>query len=64
MPRASILTARPALRRLPTRPGRLVQQLLKRLIPLALRAQQIQVRQGNAAERLAKAFSAQQLGET
>lgn len=64
MPRASILSARPALRRLPTRPGRRVQRVLQRLIPLVLRAQKLQIRPGNAAEQLAKAFSAQQRGDT
>ena len=64
MPRTTILTARPALHRLPTRPGRFVQQLLQRIIPLALKWQKLQIRPGNAAERLARAFSAQQRGET
>jgi len=41
-----------------------VQQVLRRLIPFALRLQHLQVRPGIAAEQLAKAFSAQQRGDT
>ena len=64
VPRTTILTARPALQRLPTRPGRLVQSVLQRIIPFALNWQKLQIRPGNAAEQLARAFSAQQRGET
>ena len=41
-----------------------MQEVLRRLIPFALRQQRLQVRPGIAAEQLAKAFSAQQRGDT
>ena len=63
MPRASIQNARPALRRLPTRPSPIVQTVVGRLLPLLFRSQGLDLRNGNAAERLAKAFLAQQRGE-
>ena len=62
MPRASTLIARPALRRLPTRPSRLVQGLIGRLLPLVFRLQGLELRGGNAVQRLAEAFAAQQTG--
>ena len=37
MPRASTQNARPALRRLPTRPSRMVQAVVSRLLPLLFR---------------------------
>ena len=64
MPRAATQTARPALRRLPTRPSRLVQAVVRRLLPLVFRLQGLELRCGNAAEGLAHAFRAQQRGET
>ena len=64
MPRASTQFARPALRRLPTRSSRPVQSLVRRLLPLVFRVQGLEVRDGNAAEGLAKAFQAHQAGET
>ncbi len=64
MPRASTLIARPALRRLPTRPSRLVQGLIRRLLPGLFRLQGLELRSGNAAERLSRAFAAQQAGES
>ena len=39
MPRASTQNARPALRRLPTRPSRMVQAVVSRLLPLLFRSQ-------------------------
>ncbi len=63
MPRASIQAARPALRRLPTRPSRLVQAVLQRLLPMVFAGQRLQLCNNNAAERLAEAFAAQQNGE-
>ena len=62
MPRASTQNARPALRRLPTRPSRLVQAVVSRLLPLVFRSQGLEIRNGNAAEGLARAFAAQQSG--
>ena len=62
MPRASTQNARPALRRLPTRPNRMVQSVVSRLLPLLFRSQGLEIHQGNAAEGLAKAFAAQQSG--
>ena len=62
MPRASTQHARPALRRLPTRPSRMVQALVSRLLPLLFRSQGLEIRNGNAAEGLAKAMAAQQSG--
>ena len=64
MPRASTLIARPALRRLPTRPSRLVQGLIRRLLPGLFRLQGLELRSGNAAEGLSRAFAAQQAGES
>ena len=63
MPRASIQAARPALRRLPTRPSRLVQAVLQRLLPMVFAGQRLQLCNDNAAERLVEAFAAQQNGE-
>ena len=63
MPRASIQTARPALRRLPTRPSRPVQAVLRRLLPLVFAGQRLQLQNDKAAERLAREFAAQQNGE-
>ena len=62
MPRASTQNARPALRRLPTRPNRMVQAVVSRLLPLLFRSQGLEISQGNTAEGLAKAFAAQQSG--
>ena len=62
MPRASTQNARPALRRLPTRPSRMVQAVVSRLLPLLFRSQGLEIRNGNAAEGLARAFAAQQSG--
>ena len=62
MPRASTMIARPALRRLPTRPSRLVQGLIGRLLPLVFRMQGLELRGGNAVQGLAQAFAAQQTG--
>ena len=64
MPRASTLIARPALRRLTTRPSRLVQGLIQRVLPRLFRLQGLELRSGNAAQGLAKAFAAQQAGES
>ena len=64
MPRASTLIARPALRRLPTRPSRLVQGLIQRVLPRLFRLQGLELRSGNAAQGLAEAFAAQQAGES
>ena len=64
MPSASTQFARPALRRLPTRSSRPVQSLVRRLLPLVFRAQGLEIRNGNAADGLAKAFQAHQAGET
>ena len=63
MPRASIQTARPALRRLPTRPSRVVQAVLRQLLPLVFLGQRLQLRNSTAAQRLAAEFLAQQNGE-
>ena len=62
MPRASTQIARSALRRLPTRPSRLVQAVVSRLLPLLFRSQGLDINSGKAAEGLAKALAAQQTG--
>ncbi|MCB4395188.1 glycerol acyltransferase [Synechococcus sp. HB1133] len=62
MPRASTQNARPALRRLPTRASRIVQAVVSRLLPLLFRGQGLEIRNGNAANGLARAFAAQQSG--
>ena len=62
MPRASTQNARPALRRLPTRPSRMVQAVVSRLLPLLFRSQGLELSHRDAAEALAKAFAAQQSG--
>jgi len=62
MPRASTQNARPALRRLPTRPSRMVQTVVSRLLPLLFRGQGLELRHRDAAEGLARAFAAQQSG--
>ena len=62
MPRASTQNARPALRRLPTRPSRMIQAVVSRLLPLLFRSQGLELSHSDAAEALAKAFAAQQLG--
>ena len=64
MPRASTQNARPALRRLPTRASRIVQAVVSRLLPLLFRGQGLEIRNGNAANGLARAFAAQQSGES
>ena len=43
MPRASTQNARPALRRLPTRPSRMVQAVVSRLLPLLFRSQGLEL---------------------
>ena len=43
MPRASTQNARPALRRLPTRPSRRVQAVVSRLLPLLFRSQGLEL---------------------
>ena len=62
MPRAASQNARPALRRLPTRPSRMVQAVISRLLPLLFRSQGLERSHRDAAEGLAKAFAAQQSG--
>ena len=62
MPRASTQNARPALRRLPTRPSRMVQAVVSRLLPLLFRSQGLELRHRDAAAGLARAFAAQQSG--
>ena len=62
MPRASTQNARPALRRLPTRPSRMVQPVVSRLLPLLFRSQGLELSHRDAAEGLARAFAAQQSG--
>ena len=62
MPRASTQNARPALCRLPTRPCRMVQAVVSRLLPLLFRSQGLELSHRDAAEALAKAFAAQQSG--
>ena len=64
MPRASTQTARPALRRLPTRPSRLVQSVVRRLLPMLFRLQGLELHCEHAAKQLVRAVSAQQNGET
>ena len=63
MPRASIQSARPALRRLPTRASRTVQAVLGRLLPWVFVSQRLQLDHGEADEGLALEFAAQQQGE-
>ena len=63
MPRASIQNARPALRRLPTRPNRFVPAVVRRLLPLLFKLEGLQRHREDAAARLAQAFSAQQNGD-
>ena len=53
MPRASTQNARPALRRLPTRPSRMVQAVVSRLLPLLFRSQGLELSHRDAAEALA-----------
>ena len=62
MPRASTQNARPALRRLPTRPSRLVQAVVRRLLPLVFRSEGLELLHRDAAADLARAFAAQQSG--
>ncbi|MDA9700182.1 1-acyl-sn-glycerol-3-phosphate acyltransferase [Synechococcus sp. AH-736-M02] len=62
MPRASTQNARPALRRLPTHPSRMVQAVVSRLLPLLFRSQGLELSHRDAAEGLARAFAAQQSG--
>ena len=62
MPRASTQIARPALRRLPTRPSRMVQAVVSRLLPLLFSSQSLELSHHDAAEALAEAFAAQQSG--
>ena len=62
MPCASTQNARSALRRLPTRPSRMVQAVVSRLLPLLFRSQGIELSNRDAAEALAKPFAAQQSG--
>ncbi|AII49257.1 glycerol acyltransferase [Synechococcus sp. KORDI-52] len=62
MPRAFTQNARPALRRLPTRPSRMVQAMVSRLLPLLFRSQGLELSHRDAADGLAKAFAAQQSG--
>ena len=62
MPRASTQNARPALRRLTTRPSRIVQAVVSRLLPLLFRSQGLELSHRDAAEALAKAFAAQLSG--
>ena len=62
MPRASTLNVRPSLRRLPTRPSRMVQAVVSRLLPLLSRSQRLELSHRDAAEALTKAFAAQQSG--
>ena len=62
MPRASSQNARPALRRLPTRPSRMVQAVVSRLLPLLFRSQGLELSHRDAAEGMAGAFAAQQSG--
>ena len=57
MPRASTQNSRPALRRLPTRPSRMVQAVVSRLLPLLFRSQGLELSHRDAAEALAKACS-------
>ena len=52
MPRASTQHARPALRRLPTRPSRMVQAVVSRLLPLLFRSQRLELSHRDAAEPL------------
>ena len=54
MPRASTQNARHALRRLPTRPSRMVQAVVSRLLPLLFRSQGLELSHRDAAEVLAK----------
>ena len=63
MPRASIQNARPALRRLPTRPNRFVPAVVRRLLPMLFKLEGLQRHREDAAARLAQAFSAQQNGD-
>lgn len=62
MPHAATQNARPALRRLPTRPSWMVQAVISRLLPLLFRSQGLELSYRDAAEGLAKAFAAQQSG--
>ena len=58
MPRASTQNARPALRRLPTRPSRMVQAVVSRLLPLLFRSQGLELSHRDAAEALEQALVA------
>ena len=63
VPRASIQTARPALRRLPTRPSHLVQSTLQMLLPFVFKGQRLRLSYTAAAEVLAREFAAKQQGK-
>ena len=62
MPRASTQNARPALRRLPTRASRIVQDVVSWVLPLLFRSQGLEISSSAASEGLARAFAAQQSG--
>ena len=62
MPRASTQNARPALRRLPTRASRIVQDVVSWVLPLLFRSQGLEISSSDASEGLARAFAAQQSG--
>ncbi|MCB4399044.1 1-acyl-sn-glycerol-3-phosphate acyltransferase [Synechococcus sp. MU1625] len=62
MPRASTQNARPALRRLPTRASRIVQDVVSWVLPLLFRSQGLEISSSDASEALARAFAAQQSG--
>ena len=55
MPRVATQNARPALRRLPTRPSWMVQAVISRLLPLLFRSQGLELSHRDAAEGLGKA---------
>ena len=63
MPRATLLTARPALRRLPTRASNLVQEGLRRLLPAVFAGQRLRRQTTAAAEHLFDQISASRRGE-
>lgn len=63
MPRATLLTARPSLRRLPTRASQLVQAGLRRLLPIVFAGQRLRRDTKAAAADLLQQIAASRRGE-
>lgn len=63
MPRATLLTARPSLRRLPTRASQVVQDGVRHLLPAVFAGQRLQRDTSSAATHLLEQISASRRGE-